>query len=758
MGQELRVLGKKVPRFDAVAKATGDAKFTVDIKLPGMLYAKFLRSPYPFARIKSLSTRMAKETPGVKAVISHLDMLGATIRGSVVDDKVRFLGEAVVGVAAESEETATNALNLVDVEYERIPFVKDAHEALKPDAPRVWPEGNVCEWPGRPAGPDKTTVKWTRGDLRKGFEEADIIVETEFRTHTQFHLTLEPHACVANWNPGEGQLTFWVSTQHIYWDQQSLAKFLGLPMEKVKVICTHCGGAFGGKLSTLKEYHMVAALSVASKRPVKYVPTREEESVTTAVRPPAVFKYKIGGKKDGKLTAIDLSCIRDGGPLTANQAKFTLGCTDYVVSYFDCPNVHYEGRSAYTNQSPTAAFRGFGYFESGTALGQAIDMYLEQIGMDPVEFYMRNVPERGTLLGADQGVCTVGGIKETIRECADKIRWEEKRHGPGELTLQDGRKHGIALGFAMGRATMPPITFAGNSLVKINPDGKAHVFAGISEMGQGQATGLAQIAAETLGIPLEDVTITWGDTVAPNTNYQGASATTMMTGNATRLACEEAKSKILELAIPLLDAPPEILDIENGEVFVKEDPKKRVSFERIVNLPGVKTVIGEGNWSMPLSKYQPRAPVVCFVEVAVDTETGQIEVMKMVQGTDCGRMVSRERIEGQLQGVLSGGLGFMLLEDWAIDEERMRILNGNMLDYKIYTSLDSSNEVLEPCIIVEDPDPIGPFGARGMGEACLAGAGPAILNAVYNAIGIRFYSTPLTADKVIGALKTRSKP
>ena len=754
MAVDLKVVGKSVPRVDVVAKVTGDARFTVDVKLPGMLYAKFLRSPHPFAVVKSISTKKAEALSGVKAVITHHEMKGTVVRGSPIDDKVRYLGEPVVGIAAESEERATEALALIDVEYEKLPCVRNAEEALRPDAPRIWPEGNLCEWPGKPAGPDKKTVQWTKGDLNHGFAEADVTIASEFSTHTQFHVALEPHACVASWDPAEGQLTFWVSTQHIYWDQQSLAKFLKLPLEKVKVICSYCGGAFGGKLSTLKEYHMTAALSVRSRRPVKFVPTREEESVTTALRTPATFYYKIGGKKDGTLTAIDLYCVRDGGPLTANQPKFTLGCTDYVVSYFTCDHVHYEGKSAYTNQSPTAAFRGFGYFEAGTGLEQAIDMLVEKIGMDPVEFYIKNVPRRGALLGADQGICTTGGIREVIQACADRIGWKEKRHKPGERTLPDGRKHGIAIGFAMGRATMPPIQFAGNTVVKINTDGKVHVFAGVSDMGQGQATGLVQIAAETLGVRFEDVTITWGDTVAPNTAYQGASATTMMSGNATLLACEDARQKLLINAAAMLNVPIETLRIENGEIYVAEEPNRRITVAAAVDRPGWKVIIGEGNWSMPLAKNQPRAPVICFTEVAVDTGTGKIEVIKLLQGTDCGKIIGRERLEGQLQGVLSGGLGFMLLEDWAIDEERMRILNGNMLDYKIFTSLDSSNDAMEPCVIIEDNDPIGPFGARGIGEACLAGAGPAILNAVYNAIGVRFHRTPITVDKVLAALKS----
>jgi xanthine dehydrogenase molybdenum-binding subunit len=211
---------------------------------------------------------------------------------------------------------------------------------------------------------------------------------------------------------------------------------------------------------------------------------------------------------------------------------------------------------------------------------------------------------------------------------------------------------------------------------------------------------------------------------------------------------------VLKEAAVMLNAAAEALSIENGEIFVIDEPSRRVTLEAVVSRPGRKAIIGEGNWSMPLGKNQPRAPVICFVEVAVDTETGKIEVLKLLQGTDCGQIISRERLEGQLQGVLSGGLGFMLLEDWAIDTERMRILNPNMLDYKIYTALDSSVDAVEPCVIVEDNDPIGPFGARGLGEACLAGAGPAILNAVYNAIGIRFQNTPITVDKVLAALKS----
>ena len=476
------------------------------------------------------------------------------------------------------------------------------------------------------------------------------------------------------------------------------------------------------------------------------------------MRHAARFSYEMGANKDGIITSIVMKALRSGGAHTSLQMNFLLGSTEYVApTYLRSDNVKYEGISLYTTLPLCAAYRGFGYFEGGIGFMQAVDMLAEKLNMDPLEFLLKNVPRKGDPVSTDQGPLTTAGIKETIEACAEEIRWKEKWHKPGTKRLPDGRMHGIAVAHAMGRATLPNFVTTGNAVVQIKKDGSVRVFAGISDIGQGQATGLKQIAAEAVGVPFDSVTVTWGDTVAPHTGDQVASSTTMMTGNAVQRAGFDAKNKLLQAASKVLKKNPDELDIKKGFIICATDPEVHMPVASAVQLPGVKVVTGVGTWSITDEEASPRAMVACAVEVAVDTETGKIDVLNMVQGTDCGRAISRSRIEGQLDAVLSGGVGYVFMEDYAMDKGfDGRTLNINLYDYRMPTALDTVG-VLRPGIIKEFPDDYGPFGARGMGEATLSACAPALLNAVYNAIGIRFDKTPLTPDRVLAALAEQKK-
>ena len=761
MSSEFKVLGKKTNRIDALAKVTGKAVFTVDVRLSGMLHAKFIRTPHAHARILNIDVSQAMKVAGVRAIFTHKDLMGFPLEENILDEKVRYVGEAVAGVAADNEEIASKAVRLIKVQYQALPAVLSAEAALKKGAPHIWPGGNICtEIKYHAVNVEKgPSLYWKKGDLQKGFSESDYVVENTVHTHVQFHACFEPHACVARWEPFSGELTLWTSTQSIFKCREHLANCLKMPMDNIHVISHYVGGGFGGKLGdNLKEHLMVVLMAKKTGRPVRYEPTREEESTTTALRHKGTFKYKVAGKKDGSITAISLNCIRSGGPHTSLQMRFLDGSTDYVApTYFECPNIEYEGWSVFDNLPLCAAYRGFGYFESGTALDQTIDMLAEKMGMDRVEFWMKNVPKAGYRIGREQGPLTTIGIDEIVRKCAEIFRWKDKWHEPGKKVLPDGRKHGIGIGHAVGRATLPGFVEPGGALAKIGTDGTLHLLAGVTDIGQGQATGLAQIAAEAIGLTIDKVKVTWGDTIAPFTNFQAASATTMMTGNAVKLAVDSVKKQLFELAAPLLKVSPQDLASGDGYIFVSLNPQIRIPLSKVVSLPGVKTVVGHGRWHVLDKDAFPRAPMVSIVEVAVDTETGMVQVIRMVQGTDCGKVIGRSRVEGQMQGVLSGGLGFVLLEDQVMDEKRDGlIINGNFIDYKLMTSMDTAG-IMEPNIIMENADPIGPFGARGMGEAVLSAAGPAILNAIYNAIGIRFNKTPVTPMEVLMALSSEGR-
>lgn len=751
--QHFSAIGKHTVRLDGRAKADGSAKFTVDIRLAGMIYMKVLRSPHAHARVKEVYTQEAEKMPGVLGVLSHLDLAGLRVHNDMLDDRVSYLGEAVAAVAALREDTAADALEWIRVEYEELPAVLNALAAVCPDAPAVRHTGNVASWRGPKTSEKGCSDHWEKGEVKRALAESDIVAETEFHTHAQYHVCLEPHACVMDWEKGAGALTAYISTQAIYQDQVNLARALELPIEKVRVKCPFVGGGFGSKAeNTCKEYYMAAMLSRKLQRPVKYVPERSEETLT-AMRHPADFVYKVGVLNDGTIHAIDMKVLRSGGSHTSLQMNFLAGSTDYVVpTYVKSPNVRYEGWSVYDNLPLCAAFRGFGYFESGTAMAQALDLAAEKLGMDPVEFLIKNVPERGDPVGANRVPLTTSGIGDVIRECARRIGWKQKWHLPGKKRLSDGRMHGIAAAHAMGRSTLPEFVVTGNASIEVRENGTALVMAGITDIGQGQATGLAQIAAEAIGLKVEDIHVLWGDTIAPITGHQVASSTTMMTGNAVRLAGLDAKRQILKHAVPVLEAAEDELEIEDGHIYVKGNPVKRVLVSQIVRMPGVKTILGKGSWFLPEAKCSPRTVMVCIAEVAVDEETGKVEVTDMIQGTECGQIISPARVEGQMQAVLSGGIGYALMENWAMDESRGgMILNTNLLDYKIPTFADTG-DILRKSIILENPDPEGPFGARGMGEASLSASAPAILNAVYNAVGVRFHEMPLTPARVLQGL------
>lgn len=753
----LKVVGQNVERLDAKAKAAGEAKFTVDLAFPGMVFAKYLRSPHAHARILSVDTSEAEKMQGITVIVTHLELAGKKLHNDTYDGCIRYLGEAVAGIAAADEDLAEEALEKIKVEYERLPEVLDIDEALKEETYPIWKGGNVCTWKGARPAEDGSSLTWEKGDTKKALLEADVAVSCEVDTHAQFHGCLEPHACIASWDPGMEVMTMHISSQGIFEDQENIAEALGLTLDQVQVRSGFVGGGFGSKAhNTCKEYLLSAMLSQKCGKPVSYTPSRSEE-VITAMRHPARFSYRIGAKSDGTVTGIYMKALRSGGAHTSLQMNFLLGSTEYVApTYLRCPNVKYEGWSAYTTVPLCAAFRGFGYFEGGIGFAQAVDMAAEKLNMDPLDFLLKNVPRKGDPVSTDQGPLTTAGIRETIEACAEAIGWKEKWHKPCTRKLPDGRMHGIAVAHAMGRATLPNFVTSGNAVVQIKKDGSARVFAGISDIGQGQATALKQIAAEVLGIPFASVSVTWGDTVAPHTGDQVASSTTMMTGNAVKLAAEDAKKKLVQAAASAMKLLPEELELENGMIRAKEDPEKAMSVAAAVQLPGVKVITGSGQWSITDKQASPRSIVACIAEVAVDMETGKVEVTDMVQGTDCGRAISKARVEGQMDGVLSGGLGYILTEEWAMDkEDQGRILNLNLYDYKMPTALDTKG-ILRPNIIMEYPDEVGPFGARGMGEATLSASAPAVLNAVYNAIGIRFQETPLTPDKVLKAIKDQS--
>jgi xanthine dehydrogenase molybdenum-binding subunit len=689
--------------------------------------------------------------------------------GTFCDTKVRFYGEAIAAVAAETEEIAETALELIEITYKVHKPILDQNDALKRGAEKIYPGGNVMTV----IAPSKRGPSWQfhKGDVRKGFSEADIIVEKTVKTHGQYQAPLESHSCVSYWEPAEEKLTMWISTQTPFRQRESLYLVLGLPNNKVRIISPYIGGSHGGKGETLKEYFFAAMLTMRIGRPVKYLQSRNEETTTTCIRGGATFKWKVGAKKDGSLTALQVDCARDVGGYGTLAVALMVAVTDYAVTVnFKCPNISERVWNVFTNRLSTGGYRGFGYFECNVALGPVIDELIEKLGMDPVEWHLKNVPDAGYLVGYEQAPLTSTGLKECITKCADTIDWKKKWHKPGTKTLPDGRKHGIGMGIVVGSAMLDKNGIS-TVEVRIEWDGTVTVITGCTELGMGQTTALCQIAAEVLGVRFEDVYIKFSDTEnTPYTVPQAASCSTIVTGMPCKMAAEDTRRQILELAakmlgkgydnvIPILPPIPPLapgvtvdeLDIENKRVFVKADPKKGITFRELLD-PWQRTIIGRASWNVKRKDLWFKQPDACCIEVAVDTETGDVEILRSVVAVDCGRAISPQRVQSQFEVVLSGGKGFVLSEEPVWDQASGRILNPTWLDYKLPTTMDTGPAMLDPIIIVEPIDPYGPFGAKGSGEAGICPMASALPAAIYNAIGVRMEKSPLTPENILKIL------
>jgi xanthine dehydrogenase molybdenum-binding subunit len=754
---ELSVVGKNFPRKDASEKVTGRAKYTADISLPGMLYGKILRSPHAHANILSIDTTMAEAMPGVEAVVTHKDVVHkVSFRDEsefydmyILDDKVRYVGDEVAGVAAVSEVVAEEALELIQLEYEVLPAVFTAEEAIMPNAPQIHKGGNqATPLPGMPF-----TTSGQFGDVEKGFAEADLVLERTFRTHMQSHAPLEPWAIVADWD-STGKLTLWNSTQRTFGIRGQLAHALGLLLGKVRVIAPYVGGGFGCKLAPFKAHGIAALLAKKASRPVKIEFSREEQTVAGHRRYNWFYHLKVGAKRDGSLTAFQVKALVDTGAYVFDGVVACHNMVEKVPKY-RIPNRKYEALAVRTNRPPGSPFRGFASLSPEFCIGTLMDELAEKLEIDPLTFHLKNHIRSGEPFGM-RNVSRSLGLEESIPKGADRIGWRNKWHRPGERVLPNGKKHGIGMGIGGGSFAA---SFNSGAIVKLNEDGSADLLSGSVEIGQGVQTEMAQICAESLGVRYEDVNVISSDTdITPYDFATVGSRTTVMHGNAVKLAAEDARRQLLDGTAPLLEVNPEELEAREGWVYVKTEPGKRISIAEIARsfiegsapyvLPkGV--IIGRGSFAVLTMPPPVTDCVVNFAEVEIDTETGHVGLLRLVTVVDCGKAVNPKEVEGQAEAVLSAGLGNALMEEILLDQETGRVLNPTFQDYKIPTALDYSE--LDPPIIVEVREPLGPFGAKGVGEATITACSHTISNAVYNAIGARI-SLPITPQKVLQAL------
>jgi len=757
---EYSFVGKNVPKIDALEKVLGKAIYINDIPFPGMLYGRILRSSYPHARVIGIDVSRAQKAPGVKAVITAEDLPDGRYGPFIKDEpvlartKVRYIGEPLAAVAATDPDTAEEALGLIDVEYEELPAVFDPLEAMRPDAPLIHEDlkSYFCVFPAIQEGNVCSKTTFVEGDVEKGLREADVVVEETFRTHMHHQAYIEPAGAIARRDPS-GRFTVWSSSQGIFITQARISESLCIPMSKIRVIAPRVGGGFGGKIETHVQ-PICVALAERTDKPVKIILTREEEFSATRPRHPAVVTCKLGVKKDGTIVTKEMVNVLDSGAYSCDGPGVAGFGSLMARGPYRIPNLRIEGYCVYTNKVKTGAFRGFGNPQTGFASESVMDMAAREIGMDPLEFRLKNALNPGDKSLGGQVLRSVG-IKECLAKAAEAVDWKEGKKGKY-------RGRGIAsINHISGLLTV-------SAFVRINEDGTVALQVGTIDIGQGSDTVLCQICAEELGVPIEEISILTGDTDAtPYTWATSASRLTYTGGNAVRRAAQDAKDQLLDLAAGQLGLERETLEIRNKKVFVSEDPDKGLTFQQLGAISCWAKggpIIGKESFmveepAFDRSGFQgfPFGTMTAYIfaaqaaEVEVDVETGQVRIVRGASAHDVGHAVNPQNVEGQIEGGYVQGLGYALTEETIVDGGK--VINPSFADYKILPAVDVPDL---KSIIVEAYDETGPFGAKGVGEPGLVGVAPAVANAIFDAIGVRITELPITPEKVLNGIRSRN--
>jgi xanthine dehydrogenase YagR molybdenum-binding subunit len=732
---EMRWVGKSTPRVDGVARVTGKAVYTHDTQIPGMLIGRFLRSPHPHARITRIDSTAAEAMSGV-SLVWHLGKQPpvTTIDGrSIFAHEVNYEGAEVAFLAARDERVAEDALALIEVDYEPLPFAPDFRSATAEGAPTVvLDEGNWI---------DRDGDLYERGSVEAGLDAADVVVELEFTTPVAAHCCLETHGSAAAW---EGDLvTVWHSTQSIFGARSSVAEALDIPMDRVRVISDYIGGGFGSKWGA-ESYTLMAALAARETgRPVKVVLDREEEHLIAGYRPGTWQRVRLGAKQDGTLTLIDheagvtTGAFGGGGHVIGGPAK----------DLYRCSNVRTLVRAARANADAARAFRAPGYVEGTVALEGAMDALAHKLGMDPLALRLANYAE--TSPSRDQPY-TYKGLRRAYEMGAERFGWSDRATTtePDEGPWRRG--YGMASQI-WGGGGGPPA----NAIVKLLPDGTAEVAVGVQDIGTGTKTVLTQVAAEELGLPLEAIRCVVGDTLAaPFGPGSGGSVTLASSTPAVRSACREALRQLIELAAIMLDleeAGPEDFSVVDGEIVYAPDPEKRLPFSQVTAKMNNYMIVAKGARGPNPEDKAVNTFGAHFAQVFVNVETGQVRVERLVAAHDIGRVVNPLTAESQVFGGVVMGLGFGTTEERVIDPDTGLQLTANLEDYKVPVMVDIPEiEVL----FVDVPDvEANSVGSKGLGEPPIIPAAAAIANAVFDAVGVRVTDLPIMPDRLLMALQ-----
>jgi aldehyde oxidoreductase len=755
------VVGQSVTRKDALAKVTGQLDYADDLYAPGMLHARALRSVYPHAEILAVDTSEAEKVPGVVAVLTAKDVPGLNRFGLIkadqpvlADDRVRYVGDAVACAYAETIGAAEEALGKISVQYRELEVVSTPQRALQPDAPLIHESGNICA---------EHHVR--KGDVEAAFAQADVIVENDYYTPFIEHAYLEPEACLAR-PDGEGGVVVYMGSQGPYVDHKQIVASLGLPKEKVRVVHMPMGGGFGGKEDITVQ--ILAALGVLKTgRPVKMVLPRPESMRVSTKRHAMYMHYRTAAASNGKVIAVQARIVGDTGAYgsVGDAVLFrsaTFGCGPYVV-----PNVKLDTYAVFTNNPPAGAMRGFGSPEAAFAADCQMDQVAKHLGIDPLELRLRNALEEGSITGTGHRLDESVGIKECLVAVRDVLAKETlPKPGPG-------KRLGVGVSAAYKNVGLGPgLDDRAGAIAELDEAGHLAIRGGCIDMGQGQDTVMAQIAAQTLQVPYRDVLVITGDTAScPDSYMTTASRATLLQGRAVQMAADKLREMLLNYAASEYDLNPAMVRLADG-CIQDESTGTQLTLAELARRAAEQNykLAAEAYYTAPTAYYnlefdqqkfeedpeQYRVHVAyCFCAQAcvleVDERTGEVRVLKIFAAQDVGKPIHPQNICGQIEGGVVMGMGYGLTEEFMVDKGY--VVTDTLHKFKI-PRISQAPEI-EP-LIVEDPHSLGPFGAKGMAELSLASSAPAIANAIEDAVGARVCSLPITPDKILAALQRRA--
>jgi CO/xanthine dehydrogenase Mo-binding subunit len=749
-----KLVGQPVPRVDARAKVTGRAKYVADVKMGGMLYGKMLLSPHAHALITGIDARRAEELPGVWAVVTAQHVPGENQIGVILSDqpllaqeRVLWVGDCVALVAAESESIAEQARDLIEVSYEPLPRFDAPEDALEGAGPELHPGGNI-----------HTHLKIRKGDIAQGFEKSDIILEQTYQTQRQEHAYLETIGVLAT-PQGDGSLTVLGSIQCPFYVQKGVARVLGLPLSKVRVVQATTGGAFGGKEDVPSEICAFASLlALKTQRPVRMVLSREEDLRRSSKRHPMAVTYKMGATKEGQILSAQIRVLADTGAYATISPVVLYRSTVHAAGPYDIPHIRVDTYGVYTNSTPNGAFRGFGTPQVTFAHESMVDELAISLQMDPIHIRLLNGLKLGSQTATGQVLSESVGYRETIVKAREASQWDQKRAADRRAGPLRRRGVGVSTMFyGVSLGAKGWFLDAAAASVQMHQDGSVSIAFGCTEMGQGAQTVIAQMAAESTGLPIERITILPTDTgLVPDSGPTVASRTTVFSGNAVLDALGQIKHNLLKEAAELLAVDPGDLVFRDGQVrgggkSIPFDQLIQHCYQRNVNLAA------EGWYISPPCTFDEQSGQgdayyvygygTQIAEVEVDLDTGRVEVVRMVAAHDVGRAINPSGVRGQIEGGVVQGLGYALLEDFVVKDGQ--ILTPDLATYTIPTALDVPQV---ESIIVEAASKDGPFGAKGLGEQPIIPTAAAVANAVANATGVRVRKLPISPERLRQAI------